>query len=111
MARVHDSGIIIKMSNLGFKQQLKLEEAHQLGTVPEGNPKKKEKISVGLERLKRSPYLVKFQTSPRQRPKLITYRKELVKHRLPSAYKYFQTVEFRRPSKYDASMQDGDTIS
>jgi len=92
MARVHDSGIIIKMSNLGIGQQLKLKEAHQLDPLPEGNernPKKKEKVSLGLQRLKRSPYLAKFQTSPRQRPKMITYKKEIVTHGLPSAYKYF----------------------
>lgn len=107
MAGVHDSGIIIKMSNLGFRQQLKLEEARQLGTVPESDPKKKKTVSNGLERLKRSPYLTKLQTSPKQRPKLITYKKEMVHHRLPSAYKYFQTVEFRRPSRYDMErMQD-----
>lgn len=103
MAKEHDTGIIIKASNLGFRQQLKLKELHHLGTLPEvnGRPppkKKKEKLSLALERLNQSPYLAKFPTSPKQRPKLITYKKEIVAHRLPSAYKYFQTVEFRRPS-------------
>jgi len=104
MARIHDSGIIMKLSNLGFKQQLKLEDVHhQLGALSaegiEKSPRKKEKaVSLGLERLKKSPYLVKFQMSPRQRPKLITYKKEVVTRRLPRAYKYFQTEEFHRPS-------------
>jgi len=104
-ARIHDSGIIMKLSNLGFKQQWKLEDIHQLGHAlsAEGNeniksPRKKEKaVSLGLERLKTSPYLAKLQMSPRQRPKLITYRKEIVAHRLPRAYKDLQTpvVEVR----------------
>lgn len=102
MAKVHDTGIIIKASNLGFRQQLKLKDLHHLGTLPDVNErpskKKKEKPSVALERLNRSPYLAKLPKSPRQRPKLITYKKEIVAHRLPSGYKYFQTVEFRRPS-------------
>lgn len=96
------------MSHLGLRQHLKLEET-QLASVPEDvekSPKKKEKVSMGLERLKRSPYLVKQQTSP-QRTKLVTYKKELVSQRLPSVYKYFKTVEFRKPSRYDTgSMHD-----
>ncbi|KAG0569464.1 hypothetical protein M758_6G088100 [Ceratodon purpureus] len=89
------------MSNIGLRQQLRLEET-QLATVPEEcekSPKKNKKVSMGLARLKRSPYLVK-QQSP-QRERLITYKKEVISNRLPSAYRYFKTVEFRKPSKYD----------
>ena len=105
---VHDARFdsVIRMPHLGLREQVKVEETH-LPTVPEeieSIPKKKEKVSLGLERLKRSPYLSKLQTSPRN-TRLITFKKDLVGQRLRRVYKYLQ--EFRTSSRYDiGSMQD-----